>query len=262
MFELNQFISAQSLEQADELLHQDKKNLILGGLLWTRLGSRQFNTGIDLSGLNLDRITDKGDHIEIGAMTSLRNLETSPLLTDHFGPAIRTAVSHIVGVQFRNLATVGGSVFSRFSFSDLTTALLVLDTRVHLYRGGQLPLAEFLETSPGRDILVHLTIPKQSIHTAYICHRKSAADFPVLAAALGRTKDTWHIAVGARPSRAKLAPQAAGLLTKTPDDAQIKAAGQTVIRELKFGSNSQGSREYREHLVKVMIKRGIKSICS
>ena len=48
-------------------------------------------------------------------------------------------MSHIVGVPFRNCATVGGSVFSRFGFSDLTCALLALDASVVLYRGGELP---------------------------------------------------------------------------------------------------------------------------
>ncbi|HCY86247.1 MAG TPA: FAD-binding protein [Desulfobacteraceae bacterium] len=262
MFELKEFIAAQSLDQADELLHRDKKNVILGGLLWMRMGTRQFNTGIDLSGLGLHRITDLGDHIEIGAMTPLRQLEISRLLADNFGPVLRDAVCHIVGVQFRNLATVGGSVFSRFSFSDVITALLVLDTRVHLFRGGQIPLADFLETSPGRDILVKLTIPKQDVDTAYVCQRKSAADFPILAAALARTGSAWKIAVGARPSRATLAPKTAGLLSETPDKTQIDAAGNEILRELTFGGNGQGSREYREHLARVLVKRGIQKICS
>ncbi|MCG8619181.1 MAG: FAD binding domain-containing protein [Desulfobacterales bacterium] len=267
VFELKEFIAAESLDQADELLHQDKKNVILGGLLWMRMGTRQFNTGIDLSGLGLHRITDRGDIIEIGAMTPLRQLETNALLAENFGPVLRDAVSHIVGVQFRNLATVGGSVFSRFSFSDVITALLVLDTRVHLFRGGEIPMADFLETSPGRDILVKLTIPKQTdpthpMETAYVCHRKSAADFPVLAAALARTGGAWRISVGARPSRAKLAVQTAGLLSGTPDMSQIDAAGKAIVNELTFGSNAQGSKAYREHLAKVLIKRGIQEICN
>lgn len=139
VFDLKEFCRVQSLEQADGLLQEDNKNVILGGLLWMRMGSRQYHTGIDLSGLGLDRIEDKGDRIDIGAMACLRQLETSAHLTDNFGPLIRDAVSSIVGVQFRNLATVGGTVFSRFSFSDLITALLVLDTRVHLHRGAWFP---------------------------------------------------------------------------------------------------------------------------
>ncbi len=262
MFDLKEFCRVQSLEQADGLLQEDNKNVILGGLLWMRMGSRQYHTGIDLSGLGLDRIEDKGDRIDIGAMACLRQLETSAHLTDNFGPLIRDAVSSIVGVQFRNLATVGGTVFSRFSFSDLITALLVLDTRVHLHRGGVVPLADFLESSPGRDILVRLSIPKQEIKTSYQSFRKTATDFPVLAAALARNKTGWKIALGARPSRARLAPQTAELLPSAPSARQVDAACTAIVRELGFGSDQRGGKAYREQLAKILIKRGIQNICS
>ena len=47
---------------------------------------------------------------------------------------MREAVRHIVGVQFRNCATVGGSVYGRFGFSDVLTLLLALvsDERAEL----------------------------------------------------------------------------------------------------------------------------------
>ena len=56
---------------------------------------------------------------------------------------MREAVRSIVGVQFRNLATVGGSIWGRFGFSDVLTLFLALDTRVLLYRAGEISLREF-----------------------------------------------------------------------------------------------------------------------
>lgn len=44
------------------------------------------------------------------------------------GGAVRESLRHIVGVQFRNLATVGGSIFGRFGFSDVLTMFLALDS--------------------------------------------------------------------------------------------------------------------------------------
>lgn len=261
MFDLKEYCRVRSLEQADHLLHENKKNVILGGLLWMRMGTRQFHTGIDLSGLGLDRIEDKGDRIEIGCMTCLRQLETSELLQNHIGPVITQAVSPIVGVQFRNLATVGGSVFSRFSFSDVITALLVLDTWVHLYRGGIITLETFLETSPGRDILVRLSIPKQNVSTTYRSIRRSATDFPVLTAAFARGDAGWKIALGARPARAKAAVQTAALLSENPDAQQLDRACRFLIDEMTFGSNQRGGKSYREHLAQVLVKRGIQDLC-
>lgn len=45
---------------------------------------------------------------------------------------MKESLRHIVGVQFRNLATVGGSLWGRFGFSDVLTLLLALDAQVEL----------------------------------------------------------------------------------------------------------------------------------
>lgn len=243
------------------MLHADKGNVILGGLLWMRMGRKNYHAGIDLSQLGLDRIIETKEAVEIGCMTRLRQVETSQTLADCFGTVLTDAVSHIVGVQFRNAATIGGSVFSRFSFSDVLTGLLALETHVHLYRGGILPLETFLESSPQRDILVKLSIRKKGWTTSYQSHRMTATDFPVLAAAVSCCEDGWRICLGARPSRAKLALKAAALLPEKPDDARIAAACDQVVQELAFGGNQRGTKEYREILAKVLVKRGVEAIC-
>lgn len=71
----------------------------------------------DLSGLGLDTIEETDAGFSIGAMVTLRQLETHPGLEAFTHGAVREALRHIVGVQLRNLATVGGSIYSRFGFS-------------------------------------------------------------------------------------------------------------------------------------------------
>lgn len=261
MFDLKEFKRAASLEQAHEWLLADKKNIILGGTLWMRLGRQRFRAGIDLSGLDLDRIAETDAHIEIGCCTTLRQMETSPVLAHWFGDLFARALAPVVGVQFRNCATVGGSVYPRLAFSDVITALLALETDVVLFRGGALPLETFLETGGDRDILVKLRIRKQQTRTAYQSMRKAATDFPVLACGVGRTGNRWRIALGARPARAKRAVEAAAMLGETPSDREILAACAHAVSELDFGTNQRGSRAYREAVAPVLIKRGIESIC-
>ena len=130
MFRLKKYVSIQSLEEGYDLLMQDKNNVILGGLLWMKMGKKNYHTGIDLSGLALNKIEETDESIEIGCMTTLRQIETHPLLGKWFGSLFSEAVKHIVGVQFRNCATLGGSVYSRFGFSDVLTALMALDAQV------------------------------------------------------------------------------------------------------------------------------------
>lgn len=49
-------------------------------------------------------------------MTTLRDLELHPGLEAYTGGAMKESLRHIVGVQFRNLATVGGSFSGALGF--------------------------------------------------------------------------------------------------------------------------------------------------
>ncbi len=111
------------------------------------------------SGLGLDQIEETEDAFEIGAMVTLRQLEEHPGLAAYTDGAMRESVRHIVGVQLRNLATVGGSIYGRFGFSDVLTMFLAMDTEVELYKAGRMPLVEFAKQIGGRDIFSQINCP-------------------------------------------------------------------------------------------------------
>ena len=123
MIKIKDYIRAGSLEEAYEL-NQKRSACILGGMLWTKMGERQVQTAIDLSGLGLDQIEESEEEFSIGCMVTLRQLEEHEGLNAYTDGAARESVRSIVGVQFRNLATVGGSIFGRFGFSDVLTLFL------------------------------------------------------------------------------------------------------------------------------------------
>lgn len=261
MFRLNQYIAVQSLEQAYDLLMKNKNNTILGGMLWMKMGKKRYHTGIDLMGLGLNRIVDTGKTIEIGSMVTLREMETNPDLVSLYGSLFQCAFKHIVGVQFRNCATLGGSIYPRFGFSDVLTSLLLLDTKVVLFKAGAVTLEQFLVMAGKRDIVVKVIIDKQKWDTRYLCQRKSATDFPVLSLAVGRSEKKWRICAGARPARAKRAEKTAGLLYDTPDSQMVDQACESIIQELSFGTDSRGDASFRKILTQVFLKRGIQQIC-
>ena len=126
---IQNYVRAESLEQA-YALNQKKSARILGGMLWLKMGKNTVGTAIDLCGLGLDTIEETDDGFTVGAMVTLRALEQHPGLNAYTGGAFAKALAPIVGVQFRNLATVGGSVWGRFGFSDVLTLLLALDCSV------------------------------------------------------------------------------------------------------------------------------------
>jgi CO/xanthine dehydrogenase FAD-binding subunit len=252
-------VVAENLEQAYEL-NQKRSNTILGGIGWLKMGSRNIQTAIDLSKLGLDKIEEDEESFKIGCMCTLRDLEVNGSLNSYFNGAIARSLVHIVGVQFRNCATIGGSIYSRFGFSDILTCLLALDTYVELFKGGIIPLEVYKDMYYDRDILVRIIIKKDARKVAYLTHRMSATDIPVLAVAISRLEDKWQIVLGARPQRAILVNQADGTLSENPTQEEIDSLVNCVIEKVKIGSNMRGSKEYRQIPSKVLINRGIEEI--
>lgn len=260
MITINQYLLATSLEEAYETLVANKKNVILGGMLWLKMGKQAVHTAIDLSKLGLDQITETDEYIEIGCMTSLRQVETSRLLQEYFNGIVANCVKDIVGTQFRNVATIGGSVFGRFGFSDVLTALLALDTYVELYKGGVMPLEDFVNAKRNKDILVKVMIRKSDSKASYHTQRNSATDFPVLAVAVSQADEGVKISVGARPHKAKRAYEAEALLQGGLTESTIDVAAQKVVEELDFGTNLRAGEAYRKQLAQALVKRAIDEI--
>ena len=130
MFTVMDIVQPDTVEEAYSILNKRKTNQVIGGSAFLRMGKKRIGTGIELSKLNLDYIKEYEDYVEIGSMTTFRTLETSSIIKNNFGRIIEDSVKNIIGVQFRNVVTVGATVFSKYGFSDLIVALLSLDTEV------------------------------------------------------------------------------------------------------------------------------------
>ena len=141
-------------------------------------------------------------HGRLDVWYPFRDLELHEGLNELSCNMIRESVRSIVGVQFRNLATIGGSIFGRFGFSDVLTCFLALDTEVELYKGGIISLEEFAKMERDNDILVRVIVKKTPGKGSYQSHRNTKTDFPVLAVAADRYGDELKVAVGARPMKA------------------------------------------------------------
>ncbi|AGK95474.1 FAD binding domain-containing protein [Clostridium pasteurianum] len=261
MFTIQKLVQPESLAAAYKTLIERKNNSILSGCAFLRMGSKSIGTAIDLSKLDLNYIREQEHYIEIGAMTNLREFETHYLLKEYFGRVLGKAVSNIIGVQFRNIVTVGATVFSKYGFSDVITALLALDTEVELYNGGRINLEDFLNMPYEKDILTRIFIKKNSRKAVYKDLRNAVSDYPILNVTVSSLKNNWVIVVGARPGKAAIAKEASKELNKenlTEED--IDKAADMASKELAFGTNMRGSEEYRKAMCKVLVKRAIMEV--
>lgn len=254
MLTIREYKQATTLEEAWQL-NQKRPNRLLGGMLWMRLSKSNVQTAIDLSALGLDTIEETETEFRIGAMVSLRQLELHEGFTAYSEGANKEALRHIVGVQFRNLATVGGSVFGRFGFSDVLTLLLVMDSYVELYKGGIVPVADFVNMPYDRDILVRVIVKKTAAHYSYKSVRISKTDFPVLTCAAALTQEGVQAAVGARPAKAALVKDAEQLATLPMTAEKAQAFAEYAAGLLPTETNPRGSAAYRTHLIKVLTVR-------
>lgn len=256
MITFQKYVKVQSLDEAYEL-NKARKNRIIGGMMWVRTGKGSINTAIDISGLGLDTIEEDDNKFRIGAMVSLRTIEKHEGLNSYTCNACQAAVKDIVGVQFRNLATVGGSIWGRFGFSDVLTVFLAMDSYVELHNAGIIPLSEFVNMKRDDDILVRLIVKKTPINITYSAVRAQSTDFPVLTCAVSEFNGKYNAVIGARPGKAILIRDEEGIMANGITDDSVKLYAEYVANNTPTESNLRGSSEYRTHLTKVLTERNL-----
>lgn len=256
MLHTQKYVRAQSLEEA-WTLNQKRRNRVLGGMLWLRLGNSSIDTAIDLCDLGLDSIEETPEQFTIGATATLRQLELHPGLNAYTHGALKNAVKDIVGVQFRNMATVGGSIWGRFGFSDVLTVFLGLDTYVELYKGGIVPLETFVSMKKDRDILVRLIVKKTPVRIVYTALRNQRTDFPVIACAVSQLEGEYRAVIGARPARAMVIRDELGLLSGGIHSESAGSFAEFVAEKTPTEGNVRGSAAYRTHLIRVLTQRSV-----
>lgn len=272
MFYYNQYVRAQSLDEAYEL-YQKKPNFVLGGMLWLKMKNKTLGTAIDLCDLGLDQIDEDENEFRIGAYVTLRQIETHEALNAYTHGAIAESVRHIVGVQFRNVATVGGSIWGRFGFSDVMTIFRALGAKVQLHKAGIMDLDEFAALSrTTRDVLVSVIVPKNAKGVVYLSQRNQSTDFPVLTCAVANRSGRYVAVIGASPYMAEPVWDEDGILDgitgaksdgnkalteNSENNEKIEKFAGYVADHIRFGSNIRAGAEYREMICKVLTRRAV-----
>ena len=112
-------------------------------------------------------ITDAGDGLRIGAMTTLHEVLTDPLVREHVS-LLAKATSTVADPAVRHRGSFGGTLAHADPAGDLPACALALDSVMEIAGPGgrrTVPASEFfldyLETAVGpQDVLVAIQVPK------------------------------------------------------------------------------------------------------
>jgi carbon-monoxide dehydrogenase medium subunit len=215
---------------------------------------------IDLGRLSeLSYIRDEGTHVAIGALTRHHDVAGSPLLLADI-PLLAHTAEAVGDPQIRHRGTIGGSVAHGDAASDLPASLLALDASfVARSPSGTrtVPAAEFFrgifETAlePG-ELLTEIQVPKPGNPAAWSFQKftKRAIDWAIVGAAV-QGHAIALVNMGSRPLRATAVENALASGASIADAAALAAEGTNA------GSDIHASKAYREHLARVLVKRGL-----
>ena len=225
--------------------------------MWLKMGNHALGTAIDLCDLGLGEIEETEDEFRLGAMVALRQMEKHAGLAAYSCGAVEDALKDIVGVQFRNGATLGGSLWRRMGFSDIVTVFLAMDSYVELHKGGVVALEDFVAMKYDNDILVRLIVKKHPGAFAYRAVRKQSTDIASLNCAASCVNGEYRVVVGSRPARAVVLRDEQGLLAGGVTQKSAAAFAEWAAGKVRVSGNMWGSAEYRAALVPVLVRRAL-----
>jgi carbon-monoxide dehydrogenase medium subunit len=219
---------------------------------------------IDLGGLrDLSYITDQGSHVAIGALTRHHDVEHSGLLAREL-PLLAHAAGRVGDPQIRHRGTIGGSVAHADPASDLPAVLLALDATL-VARGAdgarEIPIGEFFQglfetVLEAGELLTEIRVPKPaSAGWSFQKFTQRAIDWAIVGVAVQGN----HVALvnmAGTPLRAA-AVEAALADGTSPAEAAAHAAEGTSA-----ASDIRASRDYREHLARVLVSRALTEAAS
>ena len=255
---------AGSAEEALELVAEygEEAKFMAGGhsllpLMKLRLAAPEVI--IDLGGLrDLSYITDRGSHVAIGALTRHHDVQHSELLGRQV-PLLAHAAGEVGDPQIRHRGTIGGSIAHADPASDLPAVLLALNATI-VARGAdgsrEIPIGDFFEglfetALEPDELLTEIQVPKPaSAAWAFGKFTQRAIDWAIVGCAVSG----GHVALvnmGGTPLRAA-ATEAALAAGASPAEAAAHAAEGTSAAD-----DIRASREYREHLARVLVSRAL-----
>jgi carbon-monoxide dehydrogenase medium subunit len=217
-------------------------------------------------------IRDDRDAVTIGALARHHQLETSPVIAQHF-PVLTEAMIHVAHLAIRNRGTIGGSLSHADPAAELPMMAMLLDAQLRLVS------ASATRTVAARDffvdaltvdladgeMLTEIALPKLPPNTGWGFQEVSrrSGDFALAAVAVTLTVADGAIAqariamTGVAPT-ARRAADAERMLAGARLDGGVSDDLVAAIRAVaEPDTDLHASADYRRHLVGVLARKAL-----
>ncbi len=232
---------------------------------------------LDLTNIpELNFIEDAGDEVHIGALTSIYDIQISPLIKKEF-PLLAQAALVLGSWQVRTLATLGGNIVTAAPSAETACPILVLGGSVVIAgkNGERKVAAEQFFKGPGQtdlqsgEIVKEIQLPKlqAGYQTIYLKERlRRSMDIALANVACvikleGDKVEDVHIGLGAVapvPMRAVKTEEV--LKGQVMSNELIHHAAMAAMNECTPITDIRATAEYRRHLIHVMIERALEAL--
>jgi carbon-monoxide dehydrogenase medium subunit len=244
-------------------------------LIQIKQGKKQPQGVIDVKGISeMDGVRITEDECSIGALTSIRALETSPDVLAK-APLLAQAAARLGSIQVRHRATIGGNLCNASPSADTASALLALDAKAEIFgkTGARVIELDQFFLGPGTtvlgdgELLTGLKIPLTHNRRGSVYYKLStrkAMDLAFVGVAVLLELDgndairQARIALGAvapTPVRALSAEKVLEGIRLSPEAARESA--ELAARSCEPISDHRASAEYRREMVRELCQQGL-----
>lgn len=265
------YVRCGDLQEAFKLLESGDNIYPLAGgtdlIVGMRGGKFAPKTILDLKGIEELKVLKEDDQgITIGAAVTLNEISQFAPVAKNI-PVLAEGCHSVGSYMIRNRATIAGNICNASPAADTSAPLYCLDAVVNIVGSTgkrSVPVNEFF-TGPGRNALakgelVHsVTIRKpypDGKGVYFKASRTGSVDLATVGVAVQNWGGTVKIAVGAvapTPVRAYSVEKA---VNEAGEKDWAKAAA-LVHGDISPITDLRGSREYRYHIVEVLVRRGL-----
>ncbi len=277
------FLEPENLSEAISLLihYGDEARIIAGGTSVVLMLRQRLIAPAILVSLGRvaeqDFIRSEADGLHLGAMTHLRELESSPLVR-RFCPALAHAFSAVGNVRVRHQATLGGNLCAADYAADPPSILTALDARLRVQGPGtsrEIPLSEFFlgfytTVLKPTEVVTEVFVPRLPPSARAVYHRYtsvSAEGRPCVAVGViadfnpDRTCRDLRIVVGAAVETPQRVAEAEAWARGQPlTDDLIAAIAEEYVRALDPLTDARGSAWYRREMIREFVKRATREV--